>query len=139
MVQVRAANPAKGAAPKEPGARKGEPLVHEPVVDDDVSETEQRHPDADAEEERPRETVELTAKDDQTGSERGVKERERVVPLEEPTARGVVALVNRPEHPMPKAAVEEPRPGLHRREGDRRHRGADEQLVERRIDHGAPR
>jgi hypothetical protein len=134
--EVRPADPAKDAEREERAHRK--PFVHEPVVDEHVANTEERHPGTRSDEQGTCVSVELASDDDERCRDGGVEDRERVVPLETSGAWLVVRAMNAPERAVPDATVEEASPELHRRRDDGgRSRCADD-LERRPAAHEAP-
>jgi hypothetical protein len=99
--------------------------VDEPVVNDQVSEPEEAHPDAHAERDLAhRAGGRLAAHQDERDRERRVQHGERVVRLEARPmrSRDMVRSVDRPEPGVPHPAVEERGPEVHRHghsDGDR--------------------
>lgn len=98
--------------------RDGQALVNEPVVDEDVSDPEEGHPHAHADEDGARQTMELAAEDEDPRGDRGVEHGQRVVPLEAADPWFVVRAVNAPELAMPHPSMEQARPRLHRTRDD---------------------
>ena len=101
--------------------RDGKAAVHQAVVDEHVSEAEQRHSGARSDCHDREKTVQVTPDHDERGGDRGVGRREGVVGLEAAGATRVMRAVDAPEAVVPQSPVQEARPGLHRGSHDERH------------------
>ena len=134
--EMCAADTTKDAQGEEP--LHGEPPVNEAVVDENVADPEERHPDTGADGKRARVAVELAAGDDERSGQGRVEHGERVILLEPTDARLVMRPVQAPEAMMPDAPVEEARPELHRRRHDARRDGRGDRVQGRPARHGAP-
>jgi hypothetical protein len=111
--------------------RHREPAVDEPVVDGDVGDPEDRHPDAGPEGDRGGRSVQIASDHDERRGGRRVAHREGVVELEAPAAPRVVRAMHAPHGPVPDAPVEEPRPGLHHSGHDAPHERGERDERER--------
>lgn len=129
--EMRAPHATKESPAKE--ASDSETTVNEAIVDEDVGEPEEGHPAPDAHETRAREAVQLAAGDDERYGEWSVQEGEPVVLLEAARLWLVMGAMDPPEPRMPRLAMKEPRPWLHRR----RRRERDD-CSERELLHGDP-
>jgi len=116
--RMSVADPAEPREAAEP--RDGQATVHQPVVDDDVRETEQRHSGTRADEHGGDEPMHVAANHHEAGRDGGVQGRERVVTLPPAASARMVRPMNRPQPPVPDAAVQEARPGLHQGRDDQR-------------------
>jgi hypothetical protein len=115
------ADPAHPRQAEEEADRQ--PSVDDTVVEEHVRQPKDRHPGARSDRHRGERSVHIASEHDHRGRDRGVGGGERVVPLEAPRASRVMRAMDRPETSMPHAAVQEPRPRLHR--------GGDHQRDER--------
>ncbi len=103
-------------------------------MDDDVRQTECRHPRAGADRDGSRKPVHVASDHDEAGGDRGVERREQIVCLEAPDPPRVMGAMNRPQPVVPHAPMEKPGPRLHARADHdrddgpdgREHRGAHE-------------
>lgn len=113
------------APSKEP--LHGQALVDEPVVNEEIRETEERHARPDADQARPREARRLAAPHDERHREGSMEHAEEIVLLEAPRPRLVMRAVDGPEPAVPGAAMEQAGPGVHGDGGRerRRYRGPD--------------
>jgi hypothetical protein len=118
--------------------------VAEPVVDDEVAESEGAHAHARAEGELAcHARFSHAAREDERDRQRRVKQREGIVRLEPRLGRAgflrrVVRTVNRPKNAVPDPPVKERGPQVHGDGDDERHGHPDEPACERRVeDHTA--
>lgn len=119
-------------APNESPAKEpaqAEPFVDETVVNQKISDAEEGHSGADADEARAEGTGGLAPRHDERGRDGRVQEGQAVVPLEASSPRLVVRAMDGPEASMPRVPMQKPRPGLHRRRGYERGHASDGDLV----------
>jgi len=111
-------HPAKVAETKKAAHRQA--LVNEPVVDHEVGESEQRHPDTDAENDLTKRARVCAAavknKRDRNGR---MKDRKRVVRFHPAATLLMMRSVHRPQNAVPHFPVQEAGPQLHA-EGDQK-------------------
>ena len=121
--QVSAYDGAKVSRAKQEAYR--EAMMHEPVVNDEVSETEERHAEAGTEDDLSRHGGRRDAPvEDERDGEGRVRHAKHVVGFEAAAPRLVVRRVDEPQGPVPNATVKERGPQVHGQRG--RERRGDE-------------
>jgi hypothetical protein len=95
--------------------------VDEAVVDDEIGDAKERHPEADPKEQLPRDPFRAAASvEDERDGDRRVQNREGVVRLPPGFSRPMVRPVYFPQNPVPDRPVKELGPELHRYRHDQR-------------------